>query len=336
MLKIQASTYTQNFAQRLAENVRQVIVGAHQAIELMTIGLLCQGHLLIEDVPGVGKTVLARSLAQTLGCSYSRIQFTPDILPTDITGVHIFDKATNLFEFQPGPIMAQIVLIDEINRAGPKTQAALLEAMDEKQISVDTKPYPLPNPFLVVATVNRIETQGTYNLPKSQLDRFFIRVQLGYPSPEEERIILHRQKYHHPIENLKQTLTIEDLFVAQQEIKEVYISPLLKRYIVDLVEQTRQHADVKIGGSPRCSMVLYRSSQARAAIYGRGFVLPEDIKALALPTLGHRLLLSPRAYFRKQCIEDILEEILDSTPIPIKRDITTNKHDRLIGVPHEA
>jgi MoxR-like ATPase len=329
MLKNKEPSHTQLIATKLAESVRKVIIGGDQAIELATIGLLCQGHLLIEDVPGVGKTMLARSLAFALGCSFSRIQFTPDILPADITGAHVFDPATGLFEFQPGPIMAQIVLIDEINRAAPKAQAALLEAMEEKQITVDRAKYSLPDPFIVLATVNRVESHSTFPLPKSQLDRFFLRIQLGYLSPEDEILVMKRQKTRHPIEDLSQSLSIDDLTKARKETRQIYVSPILERYIVALVEETRRHADVHLGGSPRSSLVLYHGSQARAAIHGRGYVLPDDIKSLVVPALGHRLLLSPRAHIHKQNVEDILEEILDRTPIPERVDGQNRPIDRM-------
>lgn len=312
------------------------MVGCHQAIELATIGLLCQGHLLIEDVPGVGKTMLARSIAYTLGCSYSRIQFTPDMIPADVTGVHIFDQATGVFNFQPGPIMAQIVLIDEINRASPKAQAALLEAMEENQITLDNARYMLPNPFIVLATVNRVESHSTFPLPKSQLDRFFLRIQLGYPSPKDEILILDRQKLQHPIEHLSQTLSTDDLRKAQKDIQQIYVSPIIEQYIVALMEETRHHADVRLGGSPRTSLVLYHGSRARAAIHGRGFVLPEDIKALFPPALGHRLLLSPRAHLRKQRVEDILEGILDRTRIPERADTLQNSHGESMTAYYES
>jgi MoxR-like ATPase len=320
MVNPEESMRAEVFALTLAENIRLVMVGGEHAIELATIGLLCQGHLLIEDVPGVGKTILARSIAASLGCSFSRVQFTPDILPSDISGVHIFNKSTCAFEFREGPIMAQIILIDEINRAGPKAQAALLEAMEEKQITVDKTKYALPEPFIVLATINQIERQSTFPLPKSQLDRFFFRIRLGYLSPEEEMMVLNRQKASHPIEELDQVVSLDDLTAAQEQIKHVYVAPSLQHYVVDLIENTRSHPDVSLGGSPRSSLVLYRASQARAAIRGRDFVVPEDIKSLVPPVLGHRLLLSPRAHLHKQRAEDILTEILEQTPIPARME----------------
>ena len=315
----------QTLSQKISDNISDVIVGRQTAIELSLIGLFCQAHLLIEDVPGVGKTMLARSLAQTLGCSFKRIQFTPDILPSDIIGVHTYHKATGSFEFQPGPIMAQIVLIDEVNRAAPKAQAALLEAMEERQVTVNGVKYLLPHPFIVLATENQIEGHGIFPLSKGQLDRFFLRIQLGYPEPDEEIVVIKRQQYHHPIEDLKQTVSTEELFKVHEEIKKVYVSTAVEQYIVELVNMTRVHPDTYLGGSPRSSFVLYRAGQARAAIHGRAFVLPDDIKALALPALGHRILLSPRAHLRKQSVELILEEILENTSIPGRAEMDHNR-----------
>ncbi|RME33112.1 MAG: MoxR family ATPase [Thermoflexia bacterium] len=309
-------TSVQSFAERLIANVEQVIVGKREAVELTVIGLLCQGHLLIEDVPGTGKTMLARSIARSLGCSFSRIQFTPDMLPSDVTGVSIYNQATRQFEFRPGPIMAQIVLADEINRATPRTQAALLEAMEERQITVDGVTRPLPRPFMVLATQNPIEYEGTFPLPEAQLDRFLLRIRLGYPGMEDEIRILERQQFRHPIEVLERVATVEELEAAQEAVRGVYVAPVLKRYIVDLVRRTREHPDVYLGASPRGSLTLYRAGQARAAIYGRDFVLPDDVKALALPALGHRLILGPAARMRDVSPEEILQELLDRVPVP--------------------
>jgi len=261
----------QQFAQRVIENVERVIVGKRASVELVVIGLLSQGHLLIEDVPGVGKTMLARSLARSLGCSLGRIQFTPDMLPSDLTGVSVFNRATQQFEFHPGPLMAQIVLADEINRATPKTQSALLEAMEERQVTVDGVTRPLPRPFMVLATQNPIEYEGTFPLPEAQLDRFLLRVRLGYPAPGDEIVILDRQQFHHPVLDLTTVASVEDVLAAQEAIKTVYVSPAVKRYIVDLMNRTRQHEDIYLGASPRGSLTLYRAGQARAAMAGRDF-----------------------------------------------------------------
>jgi len=306
----------QSFAERLIANVEQVIVGKREAVELAVIGLLCQGHLLIEDVPGTGKTMLARSIARSLGCSFSRIQFTPDMLPSDVTGVSIYNQATRQFEFRPGPIMAQIVLADEINRATPKTQAALLEAMEERQVTVDGVTRPLPRPFMVLATQNPIEYEGTFPLPEAQLDRFLMRIRLGYPETEDEVRILERQQFRHPIEELEQVASVEELLEAQEAVRAVYVAPRLKRYIVDLTRRTREYPDVYLGASPRGSLTLYRAGQARAAIHGRDFVLPDDVKALALPALGHRVIVGPTARMRDVTAEQIVEEILRQVPVP--------------------
>ncbi len=309
-------TDVQSFAQRLIANVERVIVGKRAPVELAAIGLLCQGHLLIEDVPGTGKTMLARSIARSLGCSFRRIQFTPDMLPSDVTGVSIFNQATRQFEFRPGPIMAQIVLADEINRATPKTQAALLEAMEERQVTVDGVTRPLPRPFMVLATQNPIEYEGTFPLPEAQLDRFFLRIRLGYPGMEEEIQVMDRQQFRHPIEDLEQVASVEDLLQAQEAIRAVYVSPAVKRYIVEIVRRTREHPDVYLGASPRGSLTLYRAGQARAAIHGRKFVLPDDVKALALPALAHRIIVGPTARMRDVTAEQIVEEILQKVPVP--------------------
>lgn len=306
----------QSLAQRLIANVERVIVGKREAVELAIIGLLCQGHLLIEDVPGTGKTMLARSIARSLGCSFSRIQFTPDMLPSDVTGVSIYNQATRRFEFRPGPIMAQIVLADEINRATPKTQAALLEAMEERQVTVDGVTHPLPRPFMVLATQNPIEYEGTFPLPEAQLDRFLMRIRLGYPEAEDEIRILERQQFRHPVEELEQVASVEELLRAQEEIRAVYVAPRLKRYFVELTRRTREYPDVYLGASPRGSLTLYRAGQARAAIYGRNFVLPDDGKALAVPALGHRVIIGPTARMRDVTAEQIVEAILRQVPVP--------------------
>ncbi len=306
----------QSFAERLIANVERVIVGKREAVELTVIGLLCQGHLLIEDVPGTGKTMLARSIARSLGCSFSRIQFTPDMLPSDVTGVSIYNQATRQFEFRPGPIMAQIVLADEINRATPKTQAALLEAMEERQITVDGVTRPLPRPFMVLATQNPIEYEGTFPLPEAQLDRFLLRIRLGYPAVEDEIRILERQQYRHPIEELEMVASVEELLEAQEAIRAVYVAPAVKRYIVELTRRTREYPDIYLGASPRGSLTLYRTGQARAAIYGRDFVLPDDVKALALPALGHRVIVGPTARMRDVTAEEMVEGILRQVPVP--------------------
>jgi MoxR-like ATPase len=258
-------TDTQSFTEKIVNNIEKVIVGKRSAVELAIVSLICQGHLLIEDVPGVGKTVLARSLAKSLGCVFSRIQFTPDMLPSDVTGVSIYNQVSTQFEFRPGPITAQIVLADEINRATPKTQAALLEAMEEHQITVDGVTHILPKPFMVLATQNPIEYEGTFPLPEAQLDRFLMRLRLGYPDINDEVNILDRQQYQHPVNELQQVAPADELLKTQEAIKSIYVAPAVKHYIVELTHQTRQHADVYLGASPRGSLALFRTGQALAA-----------------------------------------------------------------------
>jgi MoxR-like ATPase len=305
-----------NFAERVTTNIEKVIIGKRSSVQLAIISLLCQGHLLIEDVPGVGKTMLARSLARSLGCSFSRIQFTPDMLPSDVTGVSIFNQVSREFEFRPGPIMAQVVLADEINRATPKTQAALLEAMEERQVTVDGLTHYLPAPFIVLATQNPIEYEGTFQLPEAQLDRFLMRIRLGYPEMDGEIEVLDRQQFRHPLVQLEQVVTLEEVLEAQEAVKSVYVAPPIKRYIVEVSRQTRLHAEVYLGASPRGSLALYKMAQARAALLSRDFVLPDDIKYLAEPALAHRVILGPAARLRDLSAEQILEEILDKVPVP--------------------
>jgi MoxR-like ATPase len=305
-----------DFTERVVANIERVIVGKHETVELAVISLLCQGHLLIEDVPGVGKTMLARSLARSLGCTFNRIQFTPDMLPSDVTGVSIFNQISREFEFRSGPIMSQIVLADEINRATPKTQAALLEAMEERQVTVDGRTHTLPQPFMVLATQNPIEYEGTFPLPEAQLDRFFLRVRLGYPEAPDEIEVLDRQQYRHPIEALDKVTTAEEISQAQEAVKKIHVASGVKRYIVEIVRRTREYPEVYLGASPRGSLTLYRSGQARAAIHGRDFVLPDDIKALAEPSLGHRVILGPAARLRDLSTAEVVEEILGSVPVP--------------------
>jgi len=306
----------QPFAQTLVANVERVIVGKRAAVEVAVIALLAEGHLLIEDVPGVGKTMLARSLARSLGCSFSRLQFIPDMLPSDVTGVSIFNQASRQFEFRPGPIMAQIVLADEINRATPKTQAALLEAMEERQVTVDGVSHPLPQPFMVLATQNPIEHEGTFPLPESQLDRFLLRLRLGYGTVEEEMEVLSRQQLGHPLQSLTQVASAEALRAAQEAVRNVFVSTPVKRYIVELVNRTRNHPSAQLGASPRGSLTLHRAGQALAGMAGRDHVLPDDVKALAVSALAHRLILSPTARLHNVSAESIVAEILKEHPVP--------------------
>jgi len=306
----------QEIAEKVIANVEKVIVGKHDEVQLTLLGLLCRGHLLIEDVPGVGKTMLAKSIAKSIGCTFRRIQFTPDMLPSDVTGVSVFNQKTREFEFRPGPVMAQIVLTDEINRATPKTQSALLECMEERQVTVDGTTYPMARPFLVLATQNPIEYEGTFPLPEAQLDRFMIRISLGYPDPEDEITMMDAQQYVHPVEELGQVVDVEELLEAQETIKDIYIDDSVKEYIVAMVGETRKHPDVYLGASPRGSLALYKTSQARAALLGRDYVIPDDIKALAQAALAHRLIISPSARIKNVDPRAVVEEITSSVPVP--------------------
>jgi len=306
----------QEFAQRLEGNLQKVIVGKNQTLEFVLIGLLCQGHLLIEDVPGVGKTMLARSLAKSLGCDFSRIQFTPDMLPSDVTGVSIFNQVTREFEFRPGPLMSQIVLADEINRATPKTQSALLEAMEERQVTVEGVTRKLPKPFLVLATQNPIEYEGTFPLPEAQLDRFLLRIRLGYPSMLDEVQILELQQIQHPIEKIEPVVEVEELLTMQDAVKRIYVSPAIKNYVVELTRATRENEDVYLGASPRGSLGLFRAGQAKAAISGRDYVLPDDIKAVSVEVLAHRIITSPSARLRDISSAMIVDELVKKISVP--------------------
>jgi MoxR-like ATPase len=307
---------TQDFGERLISNLGMVIVGKREALELIVIGLLCEGHVLIEDVPGVGKTMLARSLARSLACTYNRIQFTPDMLPSDITGVSIYNQQKREFEFRQGPIVGQIILADEINRATPKTQAALLEAMEERQVTVDGTTHTLPRPFMVLATQNPIEYEGTFPLPEAQLDRFLLRVRLGYPDFIDEIKIIDDQRLRHPIETLESVAEATEVLRAAKDIREVHLSPAAKRYITDLSRRTRQSSDIYLGSSPRGTLSLSRASQARAALNGRAYVLPDDVKDMAVAILAHRIIVSPGARLRELSAERIVQEIVRRTPVP--------------------
>jgi MoxR-like ATPase len=306
----------QAIATRVSDNVQKVIVGKHNEVQLALIAMLCRGHVLIEDVPGVGKTMLARALSLSLGCVFRRIQFTPDMLPSDITGVSIFNQRDREFEFRAGPIFAQIVLADEINRATPKTQSALLEAMEERQVTVDGETYPMADPFLVLATQNPIEYEGTFPLPEAQLDRFLIRLSLGYPDRASEMAILDQQRVSHPVESLEQVISAEELVNAQRAVREVHVGDLIKEYILGIVTASRQHPDTYLGASPRGSLALYRTTQARAALQGRDYVIPDDVKALAESALAHRIIVSPSARIKSVDSRTIVEDMLRTVPVP--------------------
>ena len=309
-------TDIQAFGQKLIGNLEKVIIGKRDTVELIIIGLLCQGHILIEDVPGVGKTMLARSLARSLDCSFNRIQFTPDMLPSDVTGVSIYNQQKGQFEFRPGPIIGQIILADEINRATPKTQAALLEAMEERQVTVDGVTHDLPRPFMVLATQNPIEYEGTFPLPEAQLDRFLLRVRLGYPDYSDEIKILDSQRLRHPIETLTSVAKAADVLDAAEQIKTVFVAPAIKRYVTDLTRRTRQSSDIYLGASPRGTLSLSRAAQAKAALEGRTYVLPDDVKDVAVSVLGHRIIVSPAARLRELSADRIVQEIMHNTPAP--------------------
>jgi MoxR-like ATPase len=302
--------------ERVLDNVEKVIVGKRREVELAFLALMADGHLLIEDVPGIGKTVLAKSIAKSVGCSFKRIQFTPDLLPSDITGVSIYNQQSGEFEFRPGPILAQVVLADEINRATPKTQSALLECMEERQVTVDGVIHPTPRPFLVMATQNPIEYEGTFPLPEAQLDRFFMRLTLGYPAPQDEMDILERQQYLHPIEALERVIGAPQVEEIQQAVKNVYVDPLIRRYVVSIVGAIREHPEVYLGPSPRGSLSLVRAAQAYALLRGQEYVLPDDVKALAEVVLAHRIIISPAARLREVTAREVLEEVLAQVPVP--------------------
>lgn len=310
------SPAVQALTERVVQNIERVIVGKRREVELVLLALLCRGHVLIEDVPGVGKTVVAKAFARTVGCSFKRIQFTPDLLPSDVTGVSIFNQQTQQFEFRPGPIIAQLVLADEINRATPKTQSALLEAMEEAQVTVDGETHQLPEPFIVLATENPIEYQGTFPLPEAQLDRFLIRVSLGYPGRDNELQMLERQHDVHPLVNLGQAITVEALVAAQQAIRAVHVAPPVAAYVVAVVEATRRHESVQLGASPRGSLALYNTARAWAAMNGRAWVEPDDVKALAEASLAHRVIVHPGARLRGVTSSTVIRDILSSVAVP--------------------
>jgi MoxR-like ATPase len=305
-------------ARKLRENIQKVIVGKDEVINLTLVAVLCEGHLLLEDVPGIGKTTLARALATSLGCTFRRIQFTPDLLPSDVTGLSWFNQRTQEFEFRPGPIMSQVVLADEINRATPRTQSALLEAMQECQVTVDGVTRPLPKPFLVLATQNPVELEGTFPLPEAQIDRFLLRVVIGYPSREEENAILERFRDRDPLPGLSPVTSPEEILELQRLRAQVRVEDSVRDYVVQVARATREHAEISLGASPRASLFLFRASQAWAAIQGRDYVLPDDVKFMAPHVLTHRLMISPQAQLRGRRPEELVADIVDSVPVPVE------------------
>lgn len=305
-------------AQKLRENVQKVIVGKDDTINLTLAAVLCEGHILLEDVPGIGKTTLARAIATSLGCTFHRIQFTPDLLPSDVTGINWFNQKESRFEFRQGPIISQVVLADEINRATPRTQSALLEAMQEHQVTIDGETFPLPRPYLVLATQNPVELEGTFPLPEAQLDRFLIRVRIGYPSESEEGRILIRFGAEDPLETLEAVSSPKEILELQEARKDVRVEDSIRGYIVGITRATRRHPEIDLGASPRATLALYQISQAWAAIHGRSYVLPDDVKAMAPHVLIHRLMISPQAQLRGRNIGDLIRDLIDTIPVPVE------------------
>jgi MoxR-like ATPase len=308
--------FIQEYAEKIGKNLAKVIIGKPNVLELVTVSLFAQGHVLIDDVPGVGKTMLAKALAKTLGCDFKRIQFTPDMLPSDITGVSIFDQSTKKFEFRPGPIFTNVLLADEINRATPKTQSALLEAMEEKQISVDGVTRVLAEPFIVLATQNPIEYEGTFPLPEAQLDRFFMTIQIGYPSLLDEMKIIEDQKLRHPIEEISAVVDVPQIRKLQEMVKSIYVTGSIKKYIVQIIRATRENKDIYLGCSPRGSLALSRAGQIYAAISGRDYVIPDDIKYLADSILSHRMVIQPTSRLKNITAESVVADILATVDVP--------------------
>ena len=310
-------TEIQNYISSVMANIKKVFIGKSATIELLMVALLCEGHVLIEDVPGVGKTMLARSVAISLGSSFKRLQCTPDLMPNDVTGVSIYNQQHGEFEFRPGPVFVNVLLADEINRATPRTQSSLLEAMQEQQVTVDGITRSLPRPFLVLATQNPIEYEGTFPLPEAQLDRFLMRISIGYPAGEEERQILLNLQREHPISSLKPVVDGNELLDFQHKIWDVFVDETLQKYIVDLVASTRMHPDLALGASPRASLALFKTAQALACLRGRDYVLPEDIKYLVPYTLAHRVIVKPESELRGKSSKTIVQEILEKSPLDL-------------------
>lgn len=304
-------------AKRLRENIQRVIVGKSEVIDLALVAILCEGHVLLEDVPGTGKTTLAKTIAASLGCTFRRVQFTPDLLPSDVTGIYYFNQKTQEFEFRPGPIMAQILLADEINRATPRTQSALLEAMQERQVTVDIDTHPLPRPFLVMATQNPIELEGTFPLPEAQLDRFLVKVALGYPDESDENEMLVRFEKIDPLYNLESVVTPEEIIHLQRQVRTVRVEDSVRRYLVNVCRATRLHDDILLGASPRATLALYHTCQAWAAVNERDFVIPDDVKRMAPPVLTHRLMVNPQTRLRGCVPEDIVRDVVNTVLVPV-------------------
>ena len=311
-------TAVTGLAANIQQSVARVMVGKADEIQLMLVAMLCEGHVLLEDVPGIGKTTMAKALARSLGCTFSRIQFTPDLLPSDVTGTSVYNQQTGGFEMRKGPIFSQVVLTDEINRAGPRTQSALLEAMEERQVTIDVDTVPLPRPFMVLATQNPIELEGTFPLPEAQLDRFLIKLKLGYPSEPEERSIVNRFKEENPMEAVEPVASAEEITQAQRTVRKVFVSPAVESYMVALVRATRNHETIELGASPRATLALYRTAQALAAINGRYFVLPDDVKRMMLPVLEHRVILGTRTRLRGRDKASIIQELAATVPVPVE------------------
>jgi len=314
-------------AAKILANIEKVIIGKRPQITMALVAYFCEGHILLEDVPGVAKTMLARALAKSVGSTFKRLQCTPDLLPTDVTGVSVFNQKTTEFEFRPGPIFAQTVLADEINRTTPRTQSALLEAMGEQRVTVDGQTYALRSPFLLMATQNPIDHEGTFPLPEAQLDRFLVRLSLGYPGPEEESKMLQRLQHGHPIDQLAPVVSAAEVIACQQAVREVYVDDKVRRYLLEIVQKTREHDDVHLGGSPRASIALFRTGQSLAAISGRNFVLPDDVKRMVVAVLAHRLILRPESRLRKVTPESVLNEIVPDVAVPILPQQTAEAED---------